>query len=711
MPATRRIIRKTEPARRPRVDDQFWPVAVAMVVLGGFLAGTVLAYLRLDDPRWYANAVTWLLAIPLVICAALVWLAVTGNRYLRRTMQLAIVLGAIIHVLLFVVAVETNVFQRAWMQVVAAMDRYEKKDLVTVPDYASWQHDRERRASRDLEQPVATSLPEPTPDDVERQLLAQPPTAEEQPPRPRPEPEETVRPDVVKRQERNESNPRQRDETSRLSRKIGPVPPLPTQSIRLPDVARQEERRDESPEAPALGMAPARLESPPARQDHDQEPRTAEPSPRTDVARRLPDVSPRPESPSVAALDRQIAKPLVVPRTDVETPGPPSVVRQTDAQELLPNQTVTQGQQTRASRIQPRVEPPAQEIASQISARPRRPEQPDPRQPTVARVPPSLPTPRTPAAPRPDVPTTAEPVAAAGSNPRSETPLTPTANSEAQRAVVAVPLTEAGMQPRTVPERTDQDPAARSERRQQSAAPALPETRLTQTAPSGRRAVRTPPAPTSSDHAAAAGAPIPATDAPAATATAETSNPAAVARQAAASPQRERPRPANDSPSDVAASQSRPRPAPRTEVSGGPVAASSALPNGSPQRAHRPAPVPVSPVLAQHPAQTSVGDSPAAVQPEPATTALSKADVGIAGRGESPNLGRGDPSVEGAATVASGSAPRAQATQAAPPGPALTPHEAALVRSGRAGQTAPSSVLRATPLSLSAAHGTHRPTE
>ena len=55
-----------------RVDDQFWPLVVAMVVLGGFLAGSVLAYLRLDDPRWYANAWTWLIAIPLVIAAALI---------------------------------------------------------------------------------------------------------------------------------------------------------------------------------------------------------------------------------------------------------------------------------------------------------------------------------------------------------------------------------------------------------------------------------------------------------------------------------------------------------------------------------------------------------------------------------------------------------------------------------------------------------------
>ena len=104
MPRTRRVIRRTRPTRRTRLDDQLWPVVVALVVLGGFLAGTILAYLRVDDPRWYANAITWLIAVPVVIGTTLAWLSLSGNRVLRRTMQLAIILCAIVHVVLFIFA-------------------------------------------------------------------------------------------------------------------------------------------------------------------------------------------------------------------------------------------------------------------------------------------------------------------------------------------------------------------------------------------------------------------------------------------------------------------------------------------------------------------------------------------------------------------------------------------------------------------------------
>ena len=62
MAKIRRIIRKSKPRVDTSFDDQLWPVILALFVLGGFMAGTVLAYLHFDDPRWFANASTWLFA-------------------------------------------------------------------------------------------------------------------------------------------------------------------------------------------------------------------------------------------------------------------------------------------------------------------------------------------------------------------------------------------------------------------------------------------------------------------------------------------------------------------------------------------------------------------------------------------------------------------------------------------------------------------------
>ncbi len=256
MARNRHIIRKMQPVRYQRIDDQLWPLVVAMVVLGGFLAGSVLAYLRLDDPRWFANAWTWLIAIPLVIAAALVALAWTGNRLLRRTMQLSIVLGVIIHVVMFLAAVETDVFHRAWVEVLASADRPPQKKAVKIPDFMSWQHDPERRMRRDLERPVELRLPDPTIEQVPQEQTQPKPATTELQSRVLPAPEDVPQPNIVKRPEPNQAVPRQRNEMSQLSRKEATVPSRPTQLAELPSVVPRPQRREESPRPEEIGLRP-----------------------------------------------------------------------------------------------------------------------------------------------------------------------------------------------------------------------------------------------------------------------------------------------------------------------------------------------------------------------------------------------------------------------------------------------------------------------
>ena len=78
MAKIRRVIRKTKPAAKTPFDEQLWPVILAMFLLAGFMVGTVLASLDFNAPRWFANASTWLFAIPIIICL-LIW----ALRYVR----------------------------------------------------------------------------------------------------------------------------------------------------------------------------------------------------------------------------------------------------------------------------------------------------------------------------------------------------------------------------------------------------------------------------------------------------------------------------------------------------------------------------------------------------------------------------------------------------------------------------------------------------
>ena len=67
MAKIRRIIRKLESPHDASLDEQAWPVYVALVVLGGFSLGTSFAYLSPDDRRWWANLWTYAIAIPAIV--------------------------------------------------------------------------------------------------------------------------------------------------------------------------------------------------------------------------------------------------------------------------------------------------------------------------------------------------------------------------------------------------------------------------------------------------------------------------------------------------------------------------------------------------------------------------------------------------------------------------------------------------------------------
>ena len=389
-------------------DDQLWPLAIAFCVLGGFLAGTVLAYLRLDDPRWYANAWPWLIAIPLVISSSLVTLALTGNRFLRRTMQLALVLCVIFHIVLFIMAIETKVFHRVWTEVLATTQRQPEKKVVKVPDYASWQHDARRRARRDVEQPVETELPDPDVEPTPREEVQEEPTdVQVQPPRV-PQKQRITRPDLVKRDRPNELVPRQRDQTSKLSRRPAVVPPNPTQSVRIPDQTRAPERRPSVAEPGASGVRGPQQQFEADRPSRPAATRPAEASQTPQVAKKSDRGDASPELASAASLRRSETRRGITPRADVQVGDQAAVARQSQPDAVQPNNTAAGKQQTRSPLAREQATLPIQEMAHDATTRRRSGQQPTPPQPTLAQTPRSAANQRVRVTSRPDLVTVAD---------------------------------------------------------------------------------------------------------------------------------------------------------------------------------------------------------------------------------------------------------------------------------------------------------------
>src|SRR5687767_2127655 len=110
MAKIRRIIRKLDTPHNAALDEQAWPVNVALVVLGGFSIGASLAYLRFDDPRPWANAATYLLLVPLIVGGAIVAFRYISSKIFRRSMQLALVASAIVHLFIVILSAESVIF-------------------------------------------------------------------------------------------------------------------------------------------------------------------------------------------------------------------------------------------------------------------------------------------------------------------------------------------------------------------------------------------------------------------------------------------------------------------------------------------------------------------------------------------------------------------------------------------------------------------------
>ena len=129
----RRVIRRVHHEYRRTFDEQLWPTFLALVLFGGFLCGVIDVYLEFDDPRWYANAWTAVVALPLAIGSLILLLAlVDARRGLRRPVQFAIVLSLICNVGL-ILAMDRDVFSRMMFRV--AQPSLQPRREIIVPEY------------------------------------------------------------------------------------------------------------------------------------------------------------------------------------------------------------------------------------------------------------------------------------------------------------------------------------------------------------------------------------------------------------------------------------------------------------------------------------------------------------------------------------------------------------------------------------------------
>ena len=804
MAKIRRVLRRVEPRGARFFDEQLWPVQIALVVLGGFLMGVAAAYGRFSGVPWYATAWMALITIPLLIGGAMVAFHYIDNRTIRRSLQLSIVLCAILHVAMIVQLVETRIFAQMFSQPPGDQELIEARPRKIVPDYHPSQLvPEEDRPRQDFERPVETQTPEPTrePDPIVRQPMEEQRSPPEPQPVPVPEMERTTEPNVVRRQQPNEAAPRQAMQSSKLSRQVKPSEAKISQLVEAPQPATQPAAGVEA--RPSTAQVARQQSEPTPAARVNAEPTTTIESRTPQLARKTEQQSPTAETSATPTLKREVAQAVATPRTQVAAAEAPSPAKETSPTEITPANTTAIRRATTSPQIVQATVEPTPEVSTEPAAQPQRREAPSPDQPMVAAAPTPTPNRQERVTSRPDVATTAAaaaPTSNSASSATSVAELAPRASSVARTATEVTAATPSAI-PAVQPQSANREqPAARIARSQGRESPAatsqptatptltrasgaasLPNVAATAEAPAAattastaanevsptstatrRQTAATPQAAPSAGEPRAAQIASAATtpsatatpnrratsgsatsDSPAVTAnnspiptasrstqtvvakavttvgdvptnagpqTAVAANPgpssSAISRQTAAnSPAASRTQAAAAAPAAGPTASATSGGVARAQSSQVPTIDPSASAAGAPQRAIAQAATASSPIAVESPAAniaTSGAGDPAA---SPARMALSRSLAGIAGAGRSPNVDSSLPGSTSPALVASGAARRAEATQEAAPGAALSPAAPAQLARSQAGANLPTATLQAEPVELANAAG------
>jgi hypothetical protein len=298
MPQPNLTVRKVPAPATHSLDEQLWPIYVAVVVLGGSLWAIVLSLFRLDDPRVACNAVTWLTAVTLATGVTLRLVGYLQARWLRRTALLSLVLSLIVNVSVMTAMAWTTVFGPAWMPERPTAVTRQRQPRVFVPEYMVSPLREDNSLTQDIEKPVETGVPAADERlEVSRQESGQgrawtPPVAT-------PEPPSALAAPSRHAAARPQAMPGPADQPSALARQSTALRPA-AEPLAVPDA--------KAPAAPAPLSGPSAVEQarsyqlgqqvavPPPEQEPDHS------APRTAI--RQPREKPGPDAPAAATPDR-----------------------------------------------------------------------------------------------------------------------------------------------------------------------------------------------------------------------------------------------------------------------------------------------------------------------------------------------------------------------------------------------------------------------
>ena len=222
---------KSPPPRRVAFDEQLWPVNVAILVMGGFVVGAILATCRLDDPRFFYNGSVRLAGLAGVL-GLLIWgVSALDSRRVRRGLQLAALVSLFTHIGAMVVLHSQRFDEVATTTrpVVQPSDV-----LVRGPRFPSFDPELSN-AQNELTKPTEARI---APEQEQPLEVARKPAeleeAPKSPPTPVPGTTPGVRPNVVEKHQLEEARPSKASPESRPGKQVAKVELPKAESAAVP---------------------------------------------------------------------------------------------------------------------------------------------------------------------------------------------------------------------------------------------------------------------------------------------------------------------------------------------------------------------------------------------------------------------------------------------------------------------------------------------
>lgn len=292
-------IRKVQKSSLSDFDDQLWPVNVAIVILGGIVAGVVYATSDFEDPRFLYNGWVRLGGVAAAM-GVLFWAAFYLQGKMLRRVQLCVVISLLIHIGLALFLHEKYLALLADLENEGGPSPSLQREPITVPDY-HWEQIERPDAPQSFEEPVEVETPDqPSRETPQPQPIEQPvrpedlQTEHKLPEQQQPNPVELRRTEMLTAPKRAESLSGATISRQEIHHRPEPAlaQPQPEVKISQPQLPRstksataEANRRAESPAQPQIShRAPAELPAP-AAQRSAQRARQAETSPQNKTER------------------------------------------------------------------------------------------------------------------------------------------------------------------------------------------------------------------------------------------------------------------------------------------------------------------------------------------------------------------------------------------------------------------------------------------